>query len=185
TDTTDQYGFFEDTDGSVWIAGEEGVAHIKPDSSWFDAPREAPPPRNTRLEADGRLYLREAAIPNALPTNTNLLRIEVGSLDTPQFRDYPFRYRLKPLITDWKLSRDGVLEFRRLPENSYTLEVEYFVNGPSSTLTFPFRVGTAGSWVSWRWLIGFPLAGGATVLIVRRTRRFRRTNYWLSKTAFK
>jgi hypothetical protein len=146
---------------SVWIAGEEGVSHIKPDSSWFDAPREAPPPRITRLETDGRTYLRAVTMPNALPANTDLLRIEVGSLDTPQFRDYPFRYRLKPLSNDWKSSRDGALEFRRLPENHYTLEVAYSGNGPSATLTFPFRIGTAGASLPWRWLIGLPLAGGA------------------------
>jgi len=50
---------------------------------------------------------------------------DVGSLDTPAFRDEPFRYRLKPLLNDWKLSRDGSLEFDRLPENAYTLEVAY------------------------------------------------------------
>jgi ligand-binding sensor domain-containing protein len=184
TDTTGQYGFFEDVDGSVWIAGEEGVSHIKPDTSWFDAPHAAPPPRVTSLEADGRVYLHPADMPDALPANTNLVRIEVGSLDTPEFRDYPLRYRLKPLITDWKLSRDGGLEFRRLPENAYTLEVAYTGNGSADTLLFPFRVGVASEWLSWRWLLGFPLAGSAVTLIVRRAPWFRRTNYWLSKSVF-
>ena len=54
TGATDQYGFFEDADASVWIAGEEGVSHLQPDKSWFDAPHHAPAPRITRLEADGR-----------------------------------------------------------------------------------------------------------------------------------
>ena len=184
TDSTDQYGFFEDTDGSVWIAGEEGVSHIKPDASWFDAPHAAPPARVTRIDADGRVFLHPAAMPNALPANTNLLRIEVGSLDAPEFRDYPFRYRLKPLFTDWKLSRDGGLEFRRLPENAYTLEVAYTGNRSADTLLFPFRVGSAGEPLSWRWLLGFPLAGSAVTLIVRRAPWFRRTNYWLSKSVF-
>jgi ligand-binding sensor domain-containing protein len=184
TDTTDQYGFFEDTDGSVWIAGEEGISHIQPGASWFDAPGKAPSPRVTRLEAGDRVYLHAAAMPNALPANTNLLRIEVGSLDTPEFQDYPFRYRLKPLFSDWKSSRDGSLEFHRLPENNYTLEVVYTGNGASPPLMFPFRVGGAGGAISWRWLVGFPLAGSALTLMVRRSPWFRSTNYWLGKTVF-
>jgi ligand-binding sensor domain-containing protein len=183
-DTTDQYGFFEDVDGSVWIAGEEGVSHIQPDASWFDAPHKAPPPRITRLAADGRVYLRAESMPNALPANTNLLRIDVGSLDTPEFRDYPFRYRLKPLFDDWKSSRDGSLEFRHLPESSYTLEVAYTGNGISEPLLFPFRVGSAGESISWRWLLGFPLAGGGLTLFVRRAPWFRKANYWVDKTVF-
>src|SRR5439155_21436872 len=75
--------------------------------------------------------------------------------------------------------------FHRLPENSYTLEVAYSGNGSSATLIFPFRVGTAVTSLPWPWLIGFPLAGSAATLIVRRTRRLRRVNYWISKTAFK
>ena len=34
-----QYGFFEDTDGSIWITGDEGITHLKPNRSWFQAPR--------------------------------------------------------------------------------------------------------------------------------------------------
>ena len=46
---TGQYGFFEDRDGSVWIAGDEGLNHFRPDAAWFDAPQNAPPPDITRV----------------------------------------------------------------------------------------------------------------------------------------
>jgi ligand-binding sensor domain-containing protein len=43
TDETDQYGFFEDRDGSVWIAGVKGVSHLHPDAGWFaSSARHAP-----------------------------------------------------------------------------------------------------------------------------------------------
>ena len=184
TDTTDQYGFFEDIDGSVWIAGEEGVSHILPDASWFEAPRAALPPRITRLEADDRVYLHPAGMPGDLPADTNVVRIDLGSLDASPFRDYPFRYRLTPLFTEWKVSRDGSLEFHHLPENAYTLEVAYTGTGPSAPLLAPFRVGRPSGPISWHWLVGFPLAGVGLTLVVRRAPWFRKTNYWVGKTVF-
>jgi hypothetical protein len=182
TDATDQYGFFEDSDGSIWISGEEGVSHIRPNSTWFDAPRNVPPPRISRIVADDRVYL--TAMPDVIPAKTDRLRIEVGSLDTPKFRDFPFRYRLEPLFHDWRPSRDGTIEFSRLPQNSYRLEVVYNGNGPSPVLSFPFHVGLAGRSLSWLWLIGFPLAGCAAILIVRRSAWFPGTSYWVRKSVF-
>src|SRR4029077_19708026 len=123
TDTTAQYGFFEDPDGSVWIAGEEGVSHLQPDPAWFENPRDAAAPRITRLEADGKDYWRSEAMPKSLEQTPRHLRIEVGSLQAPPFRDYPFRSRFPPAVPDWRLSRDGVLEFRDLPPNAYQLEI--------------------------------------------------------------
>src|SRR5439155_13641294 len=89
-----------------------------------------------------------------------------------------------PLFDNWKSSRDGNLEFGRLPENAYTLEVAYSGSGPSAPLIFPFRVGNPHESISWRWLLGLPLAGCALAVLVRRAPCFRRTNYWLEKTVF-
>jgi ligand-binding sensor domain-containing protein len=64
---TDQYGFFEDEDSSVWIAGADGVSHLRPNPSWFDNPASFPAPRLTRIEADGREFLFPTALPSELP----------------------------------------------------------------------------------------------------------------------
>jgi ligand-binding sensor domain-containing protein len=179
TDSTGQYGFFEDSDGSVWIAGEEGIAHIQPDPSWFDAPHGAPGPQVSLIEADGRVLPLAAPIPQG-----KLLRIEVGSLHAPAFRDYPFRYRLQPLFSDWRLSRDGTLEFANLGTGDYLLEAGYTGNGPAAMLSYPFRVGSIGSPISWSWWIGLPLGAAVTMLFARQSPWYERLSYRAAKALF-
>jgi len=177
---TDMYGFFEDPDGSVWIAGSQGISHLRPDPSWFAAPRDAPPPRITRIEADGRVFLFPEPIPTALPSDTKTLRIDVGSLQPPPFRDYPLRYRLLPLFQDWRISRDGSLEFRNLPQNAYTLEVGFTGAGVSPVGVYPIRIGSGGSWFSWLWLFGFL----APIPIFRYVPQLERSRFRLQKAIF-
>jgi hypothetical protein len=177
-----QYAFFEDTDHSVWIAGEDGLSHFRPDASWFDAPRAAPP-QVTRVEADGRVFLFPDSMPPALPEDTKVLRIDVGALQASPFRDYPLRYRLLPLTKDWQLSHDGTLEFRNLPENAYTLETSYTGNGPSPVATYPFRVGTSTS-TSWRWIVGLLIAAGALVWMLPRAPWFDVVRFRIEKAVF-
>ncbi|PYV11419.1 MAG: hypothetical protein DMG07_19270, partial [Acidobacteria bacterium] len=180
---TGQYGFFEDGDGSVWIGCVDGVTRLRPDPSWFDAPRAAPAPRVTRLEADGRVFLFPEAPPQALPSATKVLRIDVGTLHAAPFRDYALRYRLLP-SEEWHLSRDGTIEFRDLSENAYALEVGYTGNGPSAVLTYSFRVGSGGSRLSWTRLVGIVMVAGALVLIVRHVPWFDKPKYRIRKGLF-
>jgi ligand-binding sensor domain-containing protein len=185
TDTTGQYGFLEDPDGSIWIAGEEGVSHIQPDPSWFDAPKKAHPPRITRLEADGKSFWRIEALPKSLEQTPRFLRIEVGSVDAPPFRDYPFRYRLLPAIPDWRLSRDGALEFRSLPSNSYQLEVAYTGQGSAPALKFELRLGPAATRLTtWLWLTAIPLGLAAMALAAGRLPALQGLNYHANKALF-
>jgi hypothetical protein len=184
TDTTGQYGFFEDPDGSVWIAGEEGVSHLQPDPAWFENPRDAAAPRITRLEADGKAYWRNEAMPKSLEQTPRHLRIEVGSLQAPPFRDYPFRYRLPPALPDWRLSRDGVLEFRNLPPNTYRLEVAYTGQGPAPELQFEFRLGPAATRLTWLWLTAIPLGLVAIALAAGRIPALQGLNYHANKAVF-
>ena len=181
---SNQYGFFEDTDGSVWIAGEEGVSHFRPNASWFDAPRAAPAPQITRIEADGRMFLFPTPLPPALPSATKILRIDVGALQASPFRDSSLRYRLLPLQKEWRLSSDGSLEFANLPENSYTLELGFAGNGPSAIGAYPFRVGAGGSGLSWLWRIGLLIAGGAFVSVVRYAPWLDRARFRVEKAVF-
>jgi ligand-binding sensor domain-containing protein len=178
------YGFFEDADGSIWIAGEEGLSHFSPSASWFDAPSAAPPPQITRVEADGRVFLFPTPEPTALPAATTILRIDVGTLHAPQFRDYPLCYRLLPVSKDWQLSRDGTLEFRNLPEKAYTLEIGYAGNGPSAVASYPLRIGSDPSGLTWLRLIGLFVAAGALVLIVHRAPWFERVKFRIEKAVF-
>jgi ligand-binding sensor domain-containing protein len=179
-----QYGFFEDSDGSVWIAGEEGVSHLRPDASWFHAPGSMPPPQITRVEADGRAYLFPTELPPALPSDTKVLRVDLGTLHAPPFRDSPLRYRLLPLSNDWLLSRDGTLEFANLPQKAYRLEVAFSGAEPSLVGVYPFRIGAGGSETPWLWLMGLLTAAGASVRVVRYLPWFDRTRFRVEKAIF-
>ncbi|HUS06039.1 MAG TPA: protein kinase [Bryobacteraceae bacterium] len=181
TASTDQYGFLEDREGGVWIAGEDGISHLQPDGAWFESPRNASPPRITRIAVDGL----ETAIGSApLLAATDNLRIEVGSLEAPAFRDYPFRYRLRPLFTDWRLSRDGTLQFPRLRPDAYTLEVAYTGNSAAQQLTFPFQIGGPARAVPGIWLLSLPLGGWTLVWLARRLPWPERIRYWVGKSLF-
>jgi ligand-binding sensor domain-containing protein len=184
TESTHPYGFFAEADGSIWINGGQGITHLKPDLAWFDAPHNALPPRITMLEADGRVFMRGDAMPEAIEPRPRLLRIEVGSLDAPPFRDYPFRYRLLPSMPNWQLSRDGTLEFQNLPASPYRLEVAYVGTGSSPSLQFAFRVGPPALRVPWLWLLAIPAVLAAAVVIVRRIPALEKFNYRVHKALF-
>src|SRR5262249_28320956 len=145
----DQYGFFEDSDGSIWIAGEEGVTHMRPDSSWFHPAPNAAPPRVTRVDADGQIFRFSDKLPQELPGNLKMLRIDLGASDASPFRDTPLRWRLLP-SKDWQPSSDGSLELRELGKGAHTLEVAYA--GGAAFAAYSFRVGPATPWLSWLWL---------------------------------
>lgn len=168
TDPTDQYGFFEDRDGTVWISGEDGVSHINPDPSWFRAPQFVPPPGVTRIETHG----------------PGSVRVAVGSLYSPPFRDYPFRYRLQPLSADWQVSRDGMLQFDNLEPGTYTLEVTYTGEGVAPVLTHSFAAPPAGPQTNWLWLFPFPLAAGVLALFLPWFPWSEKNRYIIAKHLF-
>ncbi len=180
TEAVHQYGFFEDTDDSIWIAGTQGITHLKPDDSWFRSTRREAP-RITRVEADGQIYPRES-LPHAFPQRPRLLRIEVGSLESSPFREYPLRYRLPPAAPDWRASSDGTLAFKNLPADNYSLELGY-ADESSPLLKFSFRVGRAPS-ISWLWLIGVPAGLAAMLIVTLRVPALSSVRYRLEKAAF-
>jgi hypothetical protein len=178
------FGFFEDDGGSVWISGEQGVTHLNPEPSWFEAPRSGRVPRVTRLEADGQVFLEPEQAGANLNSAPRTLRIDVGSLDAPSFRDYPFRYRLLPAFSDWRASADGTLVFRNLPADAYTLEVAYAGSGTSPTLSFALHLTDPARRLSWLWLLALAGAGGLLVFLNRRSPSLKRAGYRLSKAKF-
>jgi hypothetical protein len=189
SDDNNQYGFFEDTDGSVWIAGEQGVSHVQPDASWFRAPGNAAAPQVSKVDVDGQISLLRAAMPSALPADTKVLRIDVGSLLASPFRDYPLRYRLLPDVKEWQFSRDGSFEFRNLPAKPYTLEIAYAGEGKTPVGTYVFRIGPplgsfGGLGVTWLWVIGCLIAMGALIPILRYVPLLEGPRFRIQKAVF-
>jgi len=176
-----QYGFFEDSDHSVWVTGDEGVSRLLPDPRWFHAPPAAPP-RITRIDADGRLFLYPEPLPTSLPSPTKVLRVDAGSLNAPPFRAYPLRYRFSS--TAWQISRDGSLEFHNLSDGDYSLQISFTGDGPSSVTTYAFRVGTGRSTPSWRWAISLAGLACALILLVRFAPGFERVRFRIEKAVF-
>ncbi len=177
---TSLYGFFEDRDGSVWIAGDEGLTRMLPDASWFQASTAAAP-QVTSVDADGHQFVFPGSIPSQLPSDTKVLRIAIGSLHPSQFRDAPLRYRLLPDAKEWKLSRDGNLEFRNLRTRAYTLELGYAGIGTSAIGQYRLQIGTV---VNWGWPFGLLSAVGILIPVVRYAPWFERTRFRMARSLF-
>ncbi len=180
---TAQYGFFEDSDGTVWITGDEGVSRLSPKPSWFDAPSAAPP-QIARVDADGRLFLYPDPLPSTLPAPTKALRVDVGTLNAPPFRAYPLRYRFLPGSKAWQLSRDASFEFHNLSNGDYSLQISFTGNGTSPITTYAFRVGGGHAAPRWRWPIALIGAAAAILLIVRFSPGLDRVRFRIEKAAF-
>ena len=178
-----QYGFFEDSDGAVWITGDEGVTRLQPQPSWFQAPRAAPP-QITRVEADGRRFLYPDPLPASLPASTKVLRVDVGTLNAPSFRTDPLRYRFQPGSNTWQLSRDGSFEFHNLSDGDYSLQISFTGSEPSPLTTYAFRLGAGRSAFHWRWPVALLCAAIAMTLIVRFAPGLERVRFRIEKTAF-
>jgi ligand-binding sensor domain-containing protein len=158
TRSTDQFGFFEDTDGSVWITGEDGVTHIAPDPSWFQPGKNRRPPSLSRIEIDGSEIPVEQA--KALSPVKQSLRIDLGTLDASHLRDFPIRYRFRPRFEDWRFSRDGTIELEGVDDGSYTLEAGL---ADGIAVALPLRIGNANH-LSWLWWVPLPVGGGMLAL---------------------
>jgi len=181
TDSTDMYGFFEDQDASIWISGERGITHMRPDPRWFEAPQDASPPRITRIQVDQQEYPSSAA---TLPSHADRITISVGSCTAPIFRDSPLRYRLQPGSGVWRFSHDGTIELNHLDQRAYTLEIAYSGLGKSPVLKYAFQVGVPPSFGDWYWLLSLASGGVFFGWLFRRTPALERFRYRLDKNLF-
>ncbi len=160
-------GFAEGQDGSIWIAGDKGVAHFMPQASWFNVPDGAPPPLISSAAVHGRH-----------------LRARIGGLQMPEFREKPLEYRLLPHFEDWRGTTDGALEFPDLRDNDYQLEVRYAGMGLSPVARRVIQVGQGASHFPWGRLGGAALGLGVAWVTVRKTALYRKAAYQLEKRLF-
>ncbi|MBY0505337.1 MAG: protein kinase [Bryobacteraceae bacterium] len=138
-----QYGFFEDRDGSVWIAGTNRIVHVQPSGDWF-ATRPGVP-------------LVTQGLPEVLDPPRRWT-VEFAKLPDAGEWPEPFRYRVLPLFADWRVARGGLAEVPDLANGRYVLEVRQM--GLAGVWRQGFRVGPLplGSW--W-WMLLPVLAAGA------------------------
>lgn len=137
------YGFFEDRDGTVWVATSTGVAHVTPQHSWFVD--EGLPAISQAAAGDQAL----SSLPQEFSRTPSLLRIEFSRIGLPDFRPQPIRYRLSPRFGDWRVALDGRIDLLDMDPGSYQLDVKRA--GSPSIWTHSFRIQAAPWWGSYRW----------------------------------
>lgn len=178
---TAPYGLAATGDNSLAIAGIEGAARFGPDRSWFAAPEDAPPPWISRMQVDGREFFGPDALPRVMPASTKSVLVEIGSFDSPVFRQHPFRYRLQSSGAEWRLSKDGVIRFDALTGGTHRLEVAYTGEGPSRVLTYEFQILVSSRW--WIWPTAISLVAGIAAILFRAP-QLEGLWYAISKTLF-
>ncbi len=157
----DNYGFFEDQDHSIWIAGDQGITHLRPSARWFDAPPGLP------------------FVENLENPSPNVLKVRAASLQLPPFRDFPLRARLTD--EEWKFSQDGTFEFSGLRSGSHTLQLAYTGNR-AAVASMTVTVGSPSLKIAWRTPVVFILALIAVaVSLLNRSEKLR---YRLHKLQF-
>lgn len=169
------YGFFEDEDHSIWIAGAGGITHIQPDPGWFRAPPGRPVFSRLMVNGQTQSGVLEEAV-SALPISS--LRGEALGLPA-FFHAQPLQYRLVPGPGEWQMARNGEIRLS-MPAGQYeALELRYAGLG-AAVLRLPLGAGggrgwwwglgaislVLGGWAGWRyhWLYGMR----KFVFVVRR-----------------
>lgn len=174
----DDYGFFEDTDRSVWLSGEDGVTHVRPDIQWFSERR--PAPLLTRLVADG-VESFPAGVTGPLRAKESLT-VDVGSAHISEFSDTPFVYRLarQDATPGPYLPTNGTLRFDSMPRGEYTLSVRNALG--SDELILPLRLGAGPGWP---WAAGGSLGAAVLLWWTRSRGDWDRISYHTGKLLFR
>jgi diguanylate cyclase (GGDEF)-like protein len=117
-DDCDLNGFAAMPDGAVWIGTSGGLAHFLPGA---ENPRQDPPRAIfTKLTLGGNDAAENASVGH----RANALAVRFSALSFVHENRLLFRYRLAPLFSDWRETRQRDLQFPGLAPDSYRLEVE-------------------------------------------------------------
>jgi hypothetical protein len=178
-ESTGAFAFFEDRDGSIWVAMDDGVAHIDPDPAWFTRPA-MPAAHVTALRWRGH----ELAWPSSGDTLTGLegdLEIDFAQWPSTIPKPAGLQFRLLPLDQSWKRGTGGTAAYDDLALGNYRFEIR---DRDGAVAGYEFRVSSRDGF-SWRWILAplSLLAVGWTGWRLSRSTLFRR-DYWKEKEAF-
>ena len=111
-------GFAAMPDGTVWVGTSGGLTHFTPrdEVRWKDPPVAI----FTQLALNGKNI--SDGVSAAYDSNSLVVRYSLLSFARPDRT--LFRYRLMPLFSDWRETRQRELQFPGLAPDSYRLEVE-------------------------------------------------------------
>jgi diguanylate cyclase (GGDEF)-like protein len=169
-DDCDLNGFASDPDGSVWIGTSGGLAHFTrgDDIHWKDPPVAI----ITKLTLGGTRMGPAQNVSAGYAANA--LAVTYSALTFVRERSVIFRYKLTPLFTEWRETRERDLQFPGLPPDSYRLEVQARDgwgrwSGESATFSFVIRPPW---WRSW-WFVSLLASATAGMLVMVFRRRGR------------
>jgi signal transduction histidine kinase/CheY-like chemotaxis protein len=167
-DECDEFGFFPDPDGSVWISTSQGVSRFQPVRS----PSRPSPLSTALVSATIGQYDLLAAAPRPIPFGAGAFHAGFAALTFLDERAVRFRYRLLGLTDQWTETAQHEVEFADLPAGNYTLEV-LGRNGAGVESTQPARLSFVVLppwWQTW-WFRA--LAAAALVVLVLGLARAR------------
>ena len=156
------YGFFEDTDGSIWIGTTRGIAHLLPDPSWFQTKGA----KVTSITYQGKQGLGDRAF-SMVFDGPGELTATIGPTGL-----IPARYRLLPADNKWQISYTGEIRPQRLEPGQYELEVASGQGGSSSRYRFQV-VPTFAAKLRESLLVGSPILVLAALGVFLWRRRIR------------
>ncbi|MBV6319422.1 diguanylate cyclase [Duganella violaceipulchra] len=111
-------GFYEDADGSMWVATSNGVSHILHPERLFPLP--AVDAVLEKVMRDGQhIGLQDGA---SLPWTDKALNFSLASLTYQHRGGLRFRYRLEGLEQGWSLSATPDIRYASLAPGSYRLQ---------------------------------------------------------------
>jgi len=150
-DDCDLQGFAAEPNGTVWIGTSGGLARFTPGP----LAKAAGPPAVvfTRVKL-GQKPVQQTRYVSA-DYASNSLVVRYSALAFAREHTILFRYRLRPLLNDWRETSHSELQFPELPANDYRLEVEARNgrdewNQQAAVFAFAIR---APWWRTW-WFIG-------------------------------
>ena len=130
---TNGRGFYEDVDGSMWIATSNGASHVRRPELLF-----APQTLSVRIEAAHRATQPLASGPAwILPWSTTPLELNLASLDAQNRAMLRFHYRLAGLEESWNESAVPQLRYAALPPGDYRFD--YYASNAYSHRASPLQ----------------------------------------------
>jgi diguanylate cyclase (GGDEF)-like protein len=171
---TNQGGFYESPDGSIWVGTVSGLSRI--DLERLPSLVTAPP---IVIEA-AELPSRTVPFPQNLdlPWKERTMTFRVAVLAYGGQQTGRYRARLQGMETDWVLSRKGGggLRYTNIPAGRYSLQLQAAleIGGWGPLVTVPVRI-RAPYWMTWwfRLAIVLLVAGLVVWIFLRRTRLLR------------
>ena len=123
-DDCDLGGFAAQPDGSVWIGTSGGLAHFTPQPTPLVYP---PDVVFTGINLGGVDLGGIEKDPQVRPSvghRANMLRVRFAALAFEHEGSLLFRYRMAPLFSEWRETRQRELQFDGIPPGAYRLEIQ-------------------------------------------------------------